>query len=124
MKNGKERKHLHHFVQFEIARSNYYQILQLHHRVNTFSMALIIRMMLLVFITIYHKKGNNKKKAIKALVEMIEKIAKNKVKAAINFILLKENQVDGNKWRAVAFFQVEIFLDKKKQASFFFRTRL
>ena len=124
MKNGKKRKHQHHFVQIEIARSDYNQILQLHNRVNTFSMALIIRMMVLVFLSIYHKKGQNKEKAIKALVVAIEKLAKKKVTAQINFILLKETLVGSNKWRAVAFFQVEYFEKEKKEASFFFRIRL
>ena len=119
-KNGNERKHYHHFVSISIQRSEYYAILELHHRVNTFSMALIIRMMIEIFISLY-EKYQNQEVALEKMKEVIVKLAAEDVRCNIEFILLKE--VLGKFWRAVAFFQVEYF-DADNNLTFFFQLRL
>ena len=77
-KNGKEYKHYHHFVSICISRNEYFAIMELHHRINTFSMALIIRMMVEIFIVLYEKyKDTNV--ALSKIEEMIFNSAKMKI---------------------------------------------
>lgn len=73
-KNPKKRKHEFHFVCVTMDYYSYSEIKKLHYRINTFSMAIIIRMICEVFFGLYDKYGdenealNHLKDAIEALL--------------------------------------------------------
>ncbi len=118
----KKRKHYHHFVDLVITRSQYNEILQAHHRTNTFSMAMIIRILVEIFLDLYTKYGD-KTKALEKLSETIEKIVSNDGITKTEFILLKEQLEGTDLWRAWGFFQIELY-DTKHNQTYFFRLRL
>ncbi len=118
----KKRKHFHHFVNLAINRSDYYEIQKLHNRVNTFSMAMIIRILIEIFLNLYEKCGDMET-AIMKLGETIENMKNGTTDCKAGFILLKEELEDSELWRAWAFFQIECF-DEKQNLTYFFRLRL
>ena len=119
----KKRKHYHHFVNIEIKREEYNQILELHHRVNTFSMAMIIRILADIFLDLYEKCGDCEEALLK-LGETIENMQNGSINCKAEFVVLQEiMEDDASQWRAWGYFQIE-YLDKDKNRVYFFRLRL
>ncbi len=122
-KREKKRKHLHHFVEIIISREEYREIRDLHYRINTFSMALIIRMIAEIFLDLY-AKYNDVDTALNKLVQTIEKMNSQAVNCKAEFVLFREvSASQSKKWRAWAYFQVT-YLDEFGNTVYFIRLRL
>ena len=118
----KKRKHFHHFVDLIITRKEYDMLLEAHNRLNTFSIAMIIRMLVEIFLDLNDKYGD-KNVAFVKLVQTIKNMQKKTVNCQVAFILLKLTRKESNDWRAVAYFQVE-YLDDSNNRLYFFRLKL
>lgn len=118
----KKRKHYHHFVDLSISRKQYDMLLEAHNRLNTFSIAMIIRMLVEIFLDLNDKYGD-KNIAFQKLVQTIRKMHDKGVNCRVEFILLKLRKKASNAWRAVAYFQVE-YLDESNNRLYFFRLKL
>ena len=118
----KKRKHYHHFVDLSISRSDYSKLLQARNRLNTFSMAMIVRILVEIFLDLSDKYGD-KIAALRKLVETIKDMHLQRANCNVEFILLKHKKKESALWRAVAYFQVEYF-DESNNRLYFFRMLL